>query len=637
MRYRDHFFRILLTAVLLLGLLPLNIWAAEGQSAGEATVLFTHDLHSCFFPRVQEGGEERGGFARLAAALERERADHPGALTVDAGDFSSGSLVQTLSTTRAPELVTLGAMGYDAVTAGNHEFDNGPLGFGEMLTAAGRGGGALPALVMANYRPAEDDPNRLDLQRAMAAYGVQEYLLLERGGVTYGIFGLMGQDAHASAPTSSFVLEDPAQAAQRCVSRLEEQGAEFIICLSHSGTSQTSASEDEDLARAVPEIDLIVSGHTHTTLPEPIVVGDTYIVSAGSNCENLGSITLSWNGAGEKTLEEYRLIPIDGTAGEDPEISALARDWKEQVDIGYLGSYGLSYDQVLTRSDFFLPLPQAGVQDGNGLGELTADSFAWAARTIAGLPEGEPLIALTADGVLRAPLPRGNVTTAQVFDVLNVGAGADGTAGSPLISCYLTGKELRAVLEVDATVSTLMPEAQLYLSGVDYSFNTHRMFFNKVTGASLSQTGQSPESGKLYRVVTSLYCGQMLSTVRDRSFGLLSIVPKDENGQPVTNLEDYILYDSSGHELKEWYALAAYLQSFGSGGIPTSYAWPDGRKDVSSSWNPIELIKSPSLLTIGVLLLAAVLVAAVVMLVRALVRRKRSGRYGGYRRRRFFK
>ena len=70
MRRKGHFFRILLTAVLLLGLLPLNIWAAEGQSAGEATVLFTHDLHSCFFPRVQEGGEERGGFARLAAALD---------------------------------------------------------------------------------------------------------------------------------------------------------------------------------------------------------------------------------------------------------------------------------------------------------------------------------------------------------------------------------------------------------------------------------------------------------------------------------------------------------------------------------------------------------------------------------------
>ena len=85
MRRKGHFFRILLTAVLLLGLLPLNIWAAEGQSAGEATVLFTHDLHSCFFQRVQEGGEERGGFARLAAALTEERTGHPDALTVDAG------------------------------------------------------------------------------------------------------------------------------------------------------------------------------------------------------------------------------------------------------------------------------------------------------------------------------------------------------------------------------------------------------------------------------------------------------------------------------------------------------------------------------------------------------------------------
>ena len=61
MRYRDHFFRILLTAVLLLGLLPLNIWAAEGQSAGEATVLFTHDLHSHFLPLERADGGESGG------------------------------------------------------------------------------------------------------------------------------------------------------------------------------------------------------------------------------------------------------------------------------------------------------------------------------------------------------------------------------------------------------------------------------------------------------------------------------------------------------------------------------------------------------------------------------------------------
>ena len=81
---------------------------------------------------------------------------------------------------------------------------------------------------------------------------------------------------------SGFVLEDPVQAAGRCVQSLKEQGAQFIICLSHSGTSEkTKNSEDEQLAQKVEGIDLIISGHTHTTLEAPIVVGDTYIVSAG--------------------------------------------------------------------------------------------------------------------------------------------------------------------------------------------------------------------------------------------------------------------------------------------------------------------------------------------------------------------
>ncbi len=668
MRKRTNWL-ICLAAVLLCGLLPVSARAAGGTSGQTATVLFTHDLHDCFFPRIQESGEERGGFARLASAIQEEREDHPGALTVDAGDFSAGSLIQALFSDHAPELQALGAMGYDVVTAGNHEFDNGGTGFGEMLSAAGKSGGPLPALVMANYRPAEDNPDYLDLQRALAAYGTQELLVLERGGVTYGVFGLMGENAHQEAPISGFVLEDPVQAAQRCVEQLESRWAELIVCLSHSGTGEAGPSEDEDLARAVEGIDLIVSGHSHTTLMEPLVVEDTYIVSAGAHCENLGSITLSWDETGEKRLEDYRLIPIDSHLREDAALTAMGEDWKEQVDISYLGPYGLSYDQVLTRSDFFLAQPQEGVQEGNALGELTADAFLWAAEHLTEGGAGDvPMVALTAAGVLRAPLPKGQVTAAQVFDVLCVGTGADGTTGSPLVSCCLTGKELRAVAEVDASIAPLMPEAQLYCSGLEYEFNTHRMFLNKVTEARLYQTdtwsARAPvlsengaqadgemgdlvthgdrtaadiESGQLYRVVTSLYCGQMLSTVRDKSFGLLSIVPKDEAGKPITDLESRILYDSSGREIKEWYALAAYLQSFGESGIPTSYAWPDGRKEVSRSWNPIELIKSPSLLTVGVLLLAVLLIAAVVFLVSGLIRRRRSGRYGGYRRRRFFR
>ena len=619
---------ILTALLLLLCLLP----AAGAGQVHETTVLFTHDLHSHFFPQQDGEGGETGGYARLMTALERERSAHPGALTVDGGDFSIGSLIQALYTDQAPELRTLGAMGYDAVTVGNHEFDHGGEGFAQMLNAAARSGDPLPAVLMANYQPDPSDARALDIRRAMALGGVQEYLLLERGGVTYGIFGLMGEESHSYAPDSGFVLEDRFQAARRCVEALEEQGAQFIICLSHSGTSEKkSDSEDEQLAEEVEGIDLIVSGHSHTTLSQPLLVGDTYIVSAGSYCENLGSITLSWTEEGEKELTDYRLIPIDETIPDDPGIAALAEDWKARVDSGYLAAFGLRYDQVLTRSDFDLETPPSGVQQGNALGELAADAYLWASANLeADAPDGDT-VAVTAAGVLRAPLRAGELTVSQAFDVLSMGVGEDGASGYPLVACYLTGAELKAVAEIDASVTPLMPEAQLYLSGLEYSFNTRRMIFDRVTDVRLG--GERLEDDRLYRVVTGMYCARMLGTVEDRSFGLLSVQPKDETGQPVTDFTPYILRDAGGNEIKEWYALAAYRASVGEDGVPERYAAPDGRKDVSRSWNPVELLRSPGWPTLAALFILLLLAAGAALAVRAVLRARRRRRYGGRRRR----
>ena len=618
--------------LLLLCVCPLSLAAGESGGTYETTVLFTHDLHSHFLPQSDGEGGESGGYARLKTALDQERAKYPDALTLDGGDFSIGSLIQTLYTTQAAELRTMGAMGYDATTAGNHEFDHGGAGFAQMLAAAVSSGDRLPALLMSNYKPSADNPDRLDIQRSMAAYGVQDYMLLERGGVTYGIFGLMGLDSSDCAPASGFTLGDPEENARRCVDALEEQGADFIICLSHSGTNETvKKSEDEQLAKQVEGIDLIVSGHTHTTLDEPIVVGDTYIVSAGPYCENLGSITLSWDETGEKTLVDYRLIPIDETLPEDRDISLLIEDWKRQVGGTYLSRYGLSYDEVLTTAGFDLNTPESGVQEGNGLGELVADAFLWAVNNLADI-SAEPTVTVTANGVLRAPLSVGEITTSMAFDVLSMGVGTDGTSGYPLVSCYLTGKELKAVAEVDASVTPIMPAAQLYMAGMEYSFNTHRMFFNRVTEARLYDGGEDTEiqNDQLYRVVSGMYSAQMLGTVKSKSLGLLSIVPKDENGQPITDFSTRVLRDKNGNEIKEWYALAAYLQSFGQEGIPGSYAQSDGRKEVSRSWNPIELLKNPNWITMVTLLALIVIVALVVFLARRFRAMRRRRRYGSW-------
>lgn len=645
----------LLAALLLCSILPALAAAPEGR---EVTVLFTHDLHSHFLPQPDGTGRESGGYARLKTALDRERRAHPDALTVDGGDFSIGSLIQTLYTSQGAELRTMGAMEYDAATVGNHEFDHTGTGFASMLNAAADSGDRLPALLMANYKPAGDNPDKLDIQRAMASYGIQDYMLLERGGVTFGVFGLMGTDSDSCAPSSGFVLEDAAGAARRCVDALKGQGAEFIICLSHSGTSEKKKlSEDEQLAEKVEGIDLIVSGHTHTTLAQPIVVNGAYIVSAGPYCENLGSITFSLGADGGKTLSDYHLTPIDETLPDDPEITAMVERWKGLVGGTYLAPYRLSYDQVLTVSGFDLPTPESGVQQGNPLGELVADSFLWAVKNLEADSPDVFTVAVTADGVLRAPLYPGEITTSMAFDVLSMGVGSDGTSGFPLVGVYLTGRELKAIAEVDASVTPLMPASQLYVAGMDYSFNTHRMFFNRVTDIQLVQENvrtepapvlgggeQAGEYGytvthtdrtysdvkddQLYRVVTGMYSAQMLGTVKGKSMGLLTLEPKTADGSPVADFESCILRDANGSEIKEWYALAAYLQSFGEEGVPIRYAQPDGRKQVSRSWNPVELLKNPGWITVVTLIVLAAALVLAFFLIRALRYARRRRRYG---------
>ena len=664
MKFRrfSAFFLALLLAVLCV--LPVGA-VAEGctQETNVTTILFTHDLHSHFLPQSTAEGGESGGYARLKTVIDRERAVNPDALLVDGGDFSIGSLIQTLYTTQAAELRTMGAMGYDAVTIGNHEFDHKGVGFAEMLNSAkaaqtaamglltdsqypprnleayqaqyGPLTLALPALLEANYAPADDNPDRAFIRSAMENYGVTDCMTLERGGVTYGLFGLMGVDSDECAPTSGFTRTDAAKAAKRCVETLKGEGAEIIVCLSHSGTGDSLASsEDEELAKAVDGIDVIVSGHTHSTLAEPLVVNDTYIVSSGPYCQNLGSLTFSWDDGGEMRLLDYRLIPIDETVAENPEIAGLVEQWKDMVGETYLARYGLTYDEVLTHSDYDLNTPASAVQENNGLGTLVSDAFLWADRTLnAAYADSPHTVSVTADGVLRANLPAGDLTAAMAFDVLSMGVGEDGTSGFPLVAVYLTGKELKAAMEVDASVTPIMPAAQLYMSGAKYAFNTKRMFFNRVYDAALtdvtfdeSGTGNAYEidDNALYRVVTGMYSAQMLGTVKSKSMGLLSLEPKQANGTPVTDFADCILYDANGNELKEWYALAAYLEQFGEDGLPDRYAAPaNGCKQVSDSFAPGQLLAGWNGITWVVLGIVLLILALILLLIRSL--RRRSG------------
>ncbi|HIT24535.1 MAG TPA: bifunctional metallophosphatase/5'-nucleotidase [Candidatus Enterenecus avicola] len=627
--------RMLCLVVLLALALSLSVsqvWAAEGTAEGtaeEITILYTHDMHSSFLPKQGENGHSRGGYARLKTLIDGQRQEHPNALVLDGGDFSMGSLFQTAYSTSALELRAMGQMGYDATTFGNHEFDYRASGLAEMLYAAVDSGDPLPALLDANYLPPQGDDKTWD---ALYTYGVQDYMLLERGGVHYVIFGLTGFDSDECAPMSGMVLADPAETAQRVVNEATQKcrdayGEEpVVICLSHSGT-ENGKGEDYELAKKVDGIDVIISGHSHTTLEQPIEVNGTYIVSAGENGENLGVLTLEKTTDGVALVDD-RLLAVDESVPEDPEMAAWIQQAKGQVEQDYLAKFGMEFDQVLVNNPYaFDTVDQVyATQHESTLGNLLSDAYYWAGNQASQDPVD---VALTASGVIRDTFPKGQITVSQVFNAASLGIGADGVPGYPLISVYLTGKDLKNALEVDASVPPLMSAAQLFYSGVSYSFNTNRMIFDKVDNAQLVREGGAAEpivDDQLYHVVTGLYIGQMLGAVEDTSFGILTVTPRDAQGNPIdmSRLEDYILHDDQGNEVKEWYAIATYLQSMG-GEMDPRYGQTDGRKYVYASWNPVSLLKNaglPTLVAILALMIVVVLLVAVVLLVRKLILRR---------------
>jgi hypothetical protein len=177
-----------------------------------------------------------------------------------------------------------------------------------------------------------------------------------------------------------------------------------------------------------------------------------------------------------------------------------------------------------------------------------------------------------------------------------------------------------------------MQEARLYMSGLSYTYNPHRLLLNRVTKVRLMETDGSVselDNNKLYRVIGGLYSCQMLGAVEAESMGLLKVLPKDQNGKPITDFEEHIVYDN-GTELKEWVALANYLISFESSGgsskIPEYYNRLQGRKTEDNSRSPAALLKSPNkiffILTGAILLILAIIIVPVCLIIRALRRKK---------------
>ena len=398
----------------------------------------------------------------------------------------------------------------------------------------------------------------------------------------------------------------------------------MIICLSHCGTDNDGESEDGQLAEAVGDIDLIVSGHSHRTLDEPIVCGDTTIVSSGCYGKYLGNVLMEKNDGGRWKVKEYSLDPVLPDEGADPEVAASLDDFTKRIDTDYMALFGYTKNEVLAHNDieFDTVSDCYNIHTEHNLGDIIADGVLYSTDNA---EEGDdPVdVAVCASGCIRDTFIPGDITAEDAYNSYSLGIGPDGLSGYPLIHLYLTGEELMTVCEIDASMSDLMDVARLYMNGLEFTFNPKRVLLNRVIEAHIVDRDgnvHAIEKDRLYRVVCDLYMGQMLASVTEKSHGLISLVPKYADGTPVDDYEDIIFY-RNGEELKAWQAIADYIDSFkkgadGIGTVPDYYSESiHGRKTVEDSLSPVSLFKNTNRIgaVIYILILLAVVLAVFII------------------------
>jgi len=616
----------------------LTAFAQDTESA-TADIVFTHDLHSYIDPvQVNENGVlvEKGGFARIKTIIDSVKKQNENTFVLDGGDFSMGTLYQSVFSEKALELRLLGLMGYQATTIGNHEFDYRSDGLAKMLNAAKASNDPLPIIVQSNinWEASQGEYTEM-LHKSMENYGVKKYAIIQAGDLKAAVFGLMGKEAASYAPTSGLIFDDIVESSKEIVNEIKKnENVDLIIALSHSGTnSDPKSSEDEILAKEVPEIDVIISGHSHTYMDNPILIGDTAVVSAGEYGRFVGNLKLSKKENNRWKVDQFTPIPVDESIEPDPDLQKTIDHYRESLN-SYIQLFGFdSYDQIIARNPYPFDSVQALYKDpvDNPLGNLISDSYVYEIKKVEGENYIPVDVAIVPVGIIRSTLNQGDIHVRDAYEILSLGIGEDGISGYPLINVYLTGAELRMVAEIDASLSDLMSGTKLYWSGLYSEFNPHRMILNRVVDVKLiGEDGslKDLDDKKLYRVVAGLYSGQMLGAVESMSKGLLQLKPKDKDGNPLEGFSSVIIKNQSGMEVKEWYAFADYLSSFektdGISIIPAKYSKSEGRKVINDSTGIKDILRNPSapfLKVAGILLLAILIIVLIIILLVKLIRR----------------
>jgi 5'-nucleotidase len=288
-------------------LLTLGPLVSEAANEQKLTILHTNDMHSRIEPFPNDGRRwgGTGGMARRATLIEQIRGQEEHVLLLDAGDIWQGTPYFNFYEGEL-EYKLMSQMRYDVATFGNHDFDNGLENIARQLPHAN-----FP-FISANY----------DFSRTMLKGRFAPYKIFNKGKTKVGVFGLgiKLEGLVADKRKGQTVYLDPVPVAREMVQELQAQGCHLIVCLSHLGLEyDVPQISDVRLAQQVEGIDLIIGGHTHSFLDEPVRVlnpagKEVLINQAGWSGIRLGRMDYHFDAAGRTTGVSWKVVPVNSPA-----------------------------------------------------------------------------------------------------------------------------------------------------------------------------------------------------------------------------------------------------------------------------------------------------------------------------------
>ena len=466
---------------LLMSVAALGLTTGMAAAEYKLTILHTNDFHARFEPiskydgpcsaEDNGAGECFGGSGRLVTAVAEARTRTNNSILVDGGDQFQGTLFYTYyKGALAAEMMN--KMGYDAMTVGNHEFDDGPEVLKGFMDAVN-----FPVLM-----------SNADVSREpLLADKLAKSTVIERGGEKLGLIGLTPQDTdELASPGPNIIFTDPVQAVQGEVDKLTAEGVNKIIVLSHSGYGV-----DQLVAAGTTGVDVIVGGHSNTLLSNtneraegayPTMVGNTAIVQAYAYGKFLGELNVVFDDAGVITSATGEPLIMDAAVTED-EVT-VARVAEAAAPLEEIRN------KVVAQTDEAIGGDRAVCRAMEcTMGNLIADAM------LARVADQGIQIAIQNGGGIRASIDAGEVTMGEVLTVLPF--------QNTLSTFQVTGATLVEALENG--VGQVEEGAGRFpqVAGMSFAFDATQPAGSRVSDVMVG--GAAIEMDKVYGVVSNNY------------------------------------------------------------------------------------------------------------------------------------